>query len=136
MTRPWRGHSRLPVVDALAGGAGEQTIVLCQEAEALPVGCQGRAAASARPCRWRAKGLLCLPTVDAGPKILRMKRRRVQRGALEGRLSVPADFEEPDQERMSLMLADAIEGLEDLAAGRVLDDAEVYRMLSVARTRL
>ena len=65
-----------------------------------------------------------------------MKRRRVQRGALEGRLSVPADFEEPDQERMSLMLADAIEGLEDLAAGRVLDDAEVDRMLSVARTRL
>lgn len=59
---------------------------------------------------------------------------RLVRAEFEGRVSVPAAFEE-DQERMSLLLADAVEGLEDLAVGRVLDDAEVERVLSVASTK-
>jgi len=62
--------------------------------------------------------------------MLCMKRRKVQRGVPEG---VRPDFAESDrQERLSLLLADAIEALEDVAAGRVLIDEEVHRMLSVA----
>jgi hypothetical protein len=66
------------------------------------------------------------------PQNAAMKRRRAQLGVPEGRVTVSAAFQEPDRERMSLMLADAIEGLKDVAAGRLLNDAEVDRMLSVA----